>query len=127
MLPAFVLPETTIREAGTGPALELEKSQGRLVLLTLGISRIIEQESLDLSIWGSVDNAEWGTKPLIAFPQKFYCGTYQLLVDLGQQPEVKYLRAKWQAHRWGKGDLKPLFGFYLFAQDFEEKALAVSA
>ena len=62
MLPAFILPETTIREAGTGPALELGKSQGGLVLLTLGITRIIEQESLDVSVSGSPDGANWGPK-----------------------------------------------------------------
>lgn len=127
MLPAFILPETTIREAGTGPALELGNSQGGLVLLTLGITRIIEQESLDVSIWGSADNADWGAKPLIAFPQKFYCGTYQILLDLSQRPEMKYLRVKWQAQRWGKGEPKPLFALYVFAQEFEEKALAVGA
>ncbi len=127
MLPAFILPETTIREAGTGPALDLGDSQGGLVLLTLGITRIIEQESLDVSVWGSEDNMEWGAKPLIAFPQKFYCGTYQVLLDLSQHRKVKYLRVKWQVARWGKGDAKPLFGLYVFAQDFEEKALAIGA
>lgn len=127
MLPAFILPETTIREAGTGPALDLGKSQGGSVLLTLGITRVIEQESLDVSIWGSANNADWSTKPLIAFPQKFYCGTYQILLDLTQRPEVKYLRVKWQAQRWGKGEPKPLFGLYVFAQDFEQKTLAMGA
>ena len=127
MLPAFILPETTIREAGTGPALELEKSQAGLVLLTLGITRVIEQENLDVSIWGSAGNADWGAKPLIAFPQKFYCGTYQILLDLTQRPEVKFLRVKWQAQRWGKGEPKPLFGLYVFAQDFEQQVLAMGA
>jgi len=127
MMPAFILPETTIREAGTGPALDLGKSQGGLVLLTLGITRIIEQQSLDVSVWGSADNAEWGAKPLIAFPQKFYCGTYQVLLDLSRHPGVKYARVKWQASRWGKGDPKPLFSFYVFAQEFEEKAMALGA
>jgi hypothetical protein len=127
MLPGFILPETTIREAGTSPALDLGKDQGGAILLTLGITRIIEQESLDVSIWGSVDNADWGAKPLITFPQKFYCGTYQMLLDLSTNPGVRYLRAKWQASRWGKGDPKPLFGFYIFAQEFEEKALAMGA
>ncbi len=127
MLPAFVLPETTIREAGTSPALDLGQSQGGQVLLTLGITRIIEQESLDVSVWGSADNADWGAKPLVAFPQKFYCGTYQVMLDLGRYPDVKYLRVKWQAGRWGKGDPKPLFGLYVFAQELEEKTLAIGA
>ena len=127
MLPAFVLPETTIREAGAGPDLDLDGSQGTLILLTLGITRIIEQESLDVSIWGSADGKEWGVKPLVAFPQKFYCGTYQILLDLTGKPEVRYLRAKWQAQRWGRGELKPLFSIYVFGQVIEQKLLALGA
>jgi hypothetical protein len=127
MLPVFLLPETTVREAGEGSALNLGGSQGRTVLLTLGITRIIEQESLDVSIWGSADGNEWGSKPLISFPQKFYCGTYQILVDLTQHPDVKFVRVKWNAQRWGKGDAKPLFGFYVFAQEMRQQILAASA
>jgi len=127
MLPVFLLPETTVREAGEGSALNLGGSQGRTVLLTLGITRIIEQESLDVSIWGSADGNEWGSKALISFPQKFYCGTYQILVDLTQHPDVKFVRVKWNAQRWGKGDAKPLFGFYVFAQEMRQQILAASA
>jgi hypothetical protein len=116
MLPNFLVPETVVREAGTGPELSVS-SPGGLLLLTLGITRIIEQQSLDISVWGSADNVEWGTKPLIAYPQKFYCGTYQLILDLTQHPDVKFVRAKWQVSRWGRGDPKPLFGIYLFVQD----------
>jgi hypothetical protein len=127
MLPVFLLPETTVREAGNGSELNLGESQGRTVLLTLGITRIIEQESLDVSIFGSADGNEWGTKPVISFPQKFYCGTYQILLDLTQHPGVKFLRVKWNAQRWGKGDTKPLFGFYVFAQEMRQQVLAASA
>ena len=117
MLPAFLMPEAVLREAGTGPALSLGSTPGGVLILTLGITRIIEQQSLDVSIWGSSDGADWGTKPIISFPQKFYCGTYQLLLDLSQHPDVKHLRAKWAVSRWGRGDPKPLFGVYLFAQE----------
>ncbi len=127
MLPVFLLPETTVREAGDGSALDLGGAQARMVLLTLGITRIIEQESLDVSIWGSADGNEWGSKPLIGFPQKFYCGTYQILLDLTQHPDVKFARVKWDAQRWGKGDSKPLFGFYVFAQEMRQQILAASA
>lgn len=127
MLPDFIVPETTIREAGTGPVLELGDSNNKLVLLTLGITRIMEQQSLDVSIMGSADNVEWETKPLISFPQKFYCGTYQVVLDLTKKPGIKYLRAKWSVSRWGKGDPKPLFGIYLFAQEYREAAVAISA
>jgi hypothetical protein len=115
MLPQFLLPETTVREAGQSSDVDLGEVQSGTLVLTLGITRIIEQQSIDVSIWGSSDGTEWGAKPLVAFPQKFYCGTYQILLDLADSP-VKFLRAKWQVNRWGKGDPKPLFGVYLFVQ-----------
>lgn len=125
MLPQFLLPETTVREAGTGPDLNLGDQQGGTLILTLGITRIIEQESIDISIWGSADGAGWGAKPLISFPQKFYCGTYQILLDLSEHSDVKYLRTKWQVNRWGKGDPKPLFSIYLFVQAMQQHLAAV--
>jgi len=126
MLPNFLIPETVIREAGSGPEMSVASLEGGLLLLTLGITRIIEQQSLDLAVLGSVDNTDWSGKPLISFPQKFYCGTYQLLLDLSQHPGVKYLRAKWHVSRWGRGDPKPLFGVYLFVQDARKQAVAVA-
>jgi hypothetical protein len=71
MLPGFLLPETTIREAGNGSELDLGDARGSVLLLTLGITRIIEQQSLDVGIWGSADGKDWGAKSLISFPQKF--------------------------------------------------------
>jgi hypothetical protein len=127
MFPEFLLPETTVREAGVGPEISLGNQHGRTLVLTLGITRIIEQESLDFSIWGSVDGSGWGTGPLVSFPQKFYCGTYQSAIDLSQHPDVKYLRAKWQVNRWGKGDSKPLFGLYLFVRVMERQMAAAGA
>jgi hypothetical protein len=127
MLPQFLLPETTVREAGTGPEITLGEHQGEAFLLTLGITRIIEQESLDISIWGSADGTDWGTKPLVTFPQKFYCGTYQILLDLSDRPEIKHLRVKWGVNRWGKGDPKPLFTVYLFLQSMARQMAAVGA
>jgi len=127
MLPGFLLPETTIREAGNGSELDLGDTRGRVLLLTLGITRIIEQESLDVAVWGSADGKEWGAKSLLSFPQKFYCGTYQILLDLTQHPDLRYLRANWAAQRWGKGDNKPLFGFYVFAQEIKQQVLAIGA
>jgi hypothetical protein len=127
MLPGFILPETTIREAGVGPTISDGDSRGGLLLVTLGITRILEQESLDVAIWGSADDVEWGAKPVATFPQKFYCGTYQILVDLRAHPQVQHLRVKYQAHRWGKGDPKPLFDAYLFAQPVQTQVLSMTA
>ena len=125
MLPQFLLPETTVREAGTGSEIHLGDEPGETLILTLGITRIIEQESIDISIWGSTDGKDYGAKPLVAFPQKFYCGTYQILLDLGDHPDVRFLRAKWQVNRWGKGDPKPLFTVYLFVQQMASELAAV--
>jgi hypothetical protein len=127
MLPEFLLSETTIREAGTGPEIALGPDRGGVLIVTLGITRIIEQESLDLSIWGSPDGTDWRTKPLVTFPQKFYCGTYQIILDLSEHTDVRYLRAKWQVNRWGRGSNTPLFTVYLFAKQLENEAIAISA
>jgi hypothetical protein len=127
MLPQFLLPETTVREAGTGPEISLGDQQGGTLILTLGITRIVEQESLDIAIWGSADGSDWGAKPLTSFPQKFYCGTYQILLDLSSLPDVRHLRVGWKVNRWGKGETKPLFTIYLFVQAMSRQMVAVGA
>ena len=127
MLPEFLLTETTVREAGTGAEVALGEQPGGTLVLTLGITRIIEQESIDISIWGSADGNDWGARPLATFPQKFYCGTYQIVADLAAHTSIKFLRVKWAVSRWGKGDSKPLFTIYLFAQALQPDLLAVGA
>ncbi len=127
MLPEFLLPETTVREAGVGPAMSLGDDRARLLTLTLGITRIVEQESLDLAVCGSADGTNWDPKPLVTFPQKFYCGTYQIVLDLSSHPDVRYLRAAWRVNRWGRGDATPLFSIYLFAKALEREAAVVGA
>jgi hypothetical protein len=86
----------------------------------------VEQESLDLSIWGSEDGQAWGTRPLCCFPQKFYTGTYSILLNLDSHPKVKWLQARWRVNRWGRGSLQPIFGLYLFAQDLAVPAAAAA-
>jgi hypothetical protein len=114
MLPTFLVPENVVRENGAGPVEFLEDSAGKAVLLTLGITRIIEQESLDVAVMGSSDGQTWDK--LSVFPQKFYCGTYSMLLDLSAHPEIRMLRVEWKMNRWGRGDPTPLFGFYMFAE-----------
>jgi hypothetical protein len=127
MLPNFLLPETVTRQNGTGPEVDLGQSSGKQLLLTLGITRIIEQESLDIEVWGSADKANWGDKPLLKFPQKFYCGTYSQLLSLAGHPEVKYLRINFNVNRWGRGEPMPLFGFYVFVQEAARAATLQAA
>ena len=124
MLPSFLLPETIARQDGSSPEFELGSESGKPLQLTLGITRIIEQESLDVSVWGSADKENWGTEPLVSFPQKFYCGTYLLPLNLSQHPEVRYLRVQWKMQRWGRGEQTPLFGFYVVAEPATVAAMA---
>ncbi len=116
MLPQFLLPETVARQDGMGAEMPFER---KIVQLTLGITRIIAQESLEVSVWGSADGEDW--RPLIAFPQKFYCGSYSLVLDMTSHPDVRYLRAQWKMGRWTRcsnhDERAPLFGFYLRAEE----------
>lgn len=112
----FLVPETKVEANGSGSALELGSAAGKTLLLTLGITKIVEQESLDVTIWASTDGNDWGAKPLAAFPQKFYDGTYTLLLDLSGKPEARYIQARWQVGRWGVGSTTPMFQFYVFAE-----------
>jgi len=112
MLSQYLLPETVARQDGMGEQVAFEI---KTVLLTLGITRIIAQENLEVSVWGSPDGKLW--RQLVSFPQKFYCGTYALLLDLTRHPDVRYLRAQWKMGRWIPDERMPLFGFYLRAED----------
>jgi hypothetical protein len=123
MQPTFLVPETEQRADGESAPIELGDSRGRSLSLTLGITRIVEQESLDVSVVGSVDGENWEAEPLVSFPQKFYCGTYTILLDLSKNPDVKHVKVAWKMSRWGRGEPKPLFGFYVFA----EKAAGITA
>ncbi len=118
----FLLPEAVIRDDGAGSVLYLERPQARLLLVTLSITRILEQQSLDLSIWGSPDRADWGQGPLASFPQKFYCGTYRMRLDLSGRRDVQYLQARWKVNRWGHWPDRPLFGAYVFVEEAEARA-----
>ncbi len=114
MFSKILLPESVTRQDGAGPEIALEP--GCLTLqLTLGITRIIEKEILDVSVWGSSDGRQW--KQLAAFPRKFYCGTYSLVLDLARHPGVRYVRTQWKMGTWDMQEPKPLFGFYLHAEE----------
>jgi len=115
MASKFILPESLAQQDGAGAEIALGADRGRPLLLTLGITRIVEQESLEVSIWGSADRKDW--RQLTMFSRKFYCGTYPVLLDLTRHSDVRYLRAQWKMNRWGSDETTPLFGFYLLAQE----------
>jgi hypothetical protein len=114
---AFLVPEITIEANGESAPVAIGEGAGKPLLLTLAITRIVEQESLDVSIWGSSDGNDWGSKSLAAFPQKFYEGIHQLVLDLSGHPEIRSLKVKWQVNRWGDGSPTPRFSFLLKAQE----------
>ncbi len=114
MIQTLLVPEkTTVTAKGDGTAVDLSAAAGRVFLLTLEITNIIEQESLDVSIYGSADGAAWSAKPIVSFPQQFYCGDAPMLLDLTKQPDVKFVRAHWDVARWGRGTETPMFEFSL--------------
>jgi hypothetical protein len=128
MFEAVLVPERTVASAkGDGAAVELPAAQGRVFLLTLMITAIIEQEALDVSIHGSTDGAAWDSKPLVAFPQKFYREEVPLLLDLTSRPEVKFIRAHWEVNRWGRGTETPMFEFHLTLREVPEEILREAA
>ncbi len=117
MLPGFLLPETTVQESGSGEPFEIG-SGGGTALLSLGITEILEQQSLDVNVLGSADGEQWMEKPVRSFPQKFYSGVWQILCDLDAIPDVRFLKVGYKVARWGVGSPTPMFKFYVFAERF---------
>ena len=87
------------------------------MVLTLEITRSVEQESLEVEVWGSTDGATWGDKPITALPQKYYCGLYSVLINLSRRPELRFLRLAWKMQRWARADNMPLFAFASFVEE----------
>jgi hypothetical protein len=108
---SLIAAKTVVSAKGDGPAVDVSGAANRVFLLTLTITKIVEQESLEVSIYGSADGAAWSPKPLAAFPQKFYCGESPLLLDLKAHPDVKFVRTHWEVARWGRGTETAMFEF----------------
>jgi len=128
MIDTFLITSKTVVSAkGDGPALDVSGCANRVFLVTLSITSIIEQESLDVSIYGSPDGAAWGAKSIVAFPQKFYCGESPLLLDLTAHPGVKFVRAHWEVARWGRGTETPMFEFCVMVKEVPASILKEAA
>jgi len=128
MVNGFLVPEKTVVTAkGDGTATDVSSAAHRVFLLTLAITDIVEQESLDVSIYGSSDGATWTPKPLISFPQKFYRGQHPLLLDLKDRKEVKFVRAHWEVYRWGRGSPTPSFAFCVSIKEVPPEILQEAA
>ena len=115
--------KTVVSGKGDGAAVDLSGASHRVFLLTLNITSIIEQESLDVSVYGSTDGSAWPPKPLGSFPQKFYRGQQAMLLDLRQHQDVKFVRAHWEASRWGRGTETPMFEFGVSIKEVSSEIL----
>jgi len=100
---------STLESNGDGQPIDVSASETRTFLCRLTVTEQKEQESLDVSIWGSADVQNFGKKPLLKIPQQFYCGCTKMVLDISMRPEVKFLRAKWEVNRWGRVAPTPLF------------------
>jgi hypothetical protein len=105
----LIAPNTLQEATADGEAVNVSASATRTFLCTLVISDQIEQESLDVSIWGSADGQDWGTHPILKLPQRFYRGETRAVLELTLRPEVKFIRAKWELNKWGRGAPVPVF------------------
>ena len=111
----LIPPGTPLTANGEGQPFEVAASGTRVFMCTMFITEQIEQESVDISVWGSADGQDFGKLPLLKMPQRFYRGETRQILDLAMKPEIKFLRAKWDLARWGRVAPLPMFvvGFSL--------------
>ena len=100
---ALIPPNTKMETNGDGDSFDVSTSPTRTFLCVLSVTDQMEQESLDVSIHGSADGSTWTPKPLLKLPQQFYRGHTKMVLDLSLRPEIKFIRARWELNRWGRG------------------------
>lgn len=105
----LIPPDSRLEAHGDGAAFDISTSGTRTFLCLLTVADQLEQESLDVSIYGSMDGQQWTPKPLLKLPQQFYRGTTKMVLDLSLRPEIKFIRARWELNRWGRGAPLPMF------------------
>ncbi|HEX8837049.1 MAG TPA: hypothetical protein VF748_08940 [Candidatus Acidoferrum sp.] len=106
---ALIPPNTKMEANGNGDSVDVSASATRTFLCLLTVTDQMEQESLDVSIYGSADGTTWTSKPLLKLPQQFYRGHAKMVLDLSLRPEIKFIRARWELNRWGRGAPLPMF------------------
>jgi hypothetical protein len=109
----LIAPATRVTANGHGESFDVRSSHTRTFLCTMDVSDQIEQESVDVSIWGSADGQEFGKQPILKIPQRFYRGETRQVLDLTIRPEVTFIRASWDLVRWGRVAPHPMFAIGL--------------
>ena len=63
MLDAFLVPEKTVVTAkGDSEALDISAASNPVFLLTLSVHEVVEQESIEITLFTSADGADLGSK-----------------------------------------------------------------
>ena len=101
--------DTLVNESGFGAAVDIRASETRTFFCVMNITDQIEQESVDVSIWGSANGENWGTHPILKLPQQFYRGETRAVLDLTLVPEINFIRVNWDLNRWGRVAPLPMF------------------
>jgi hypothetical protein len=112
----ILLSELLAQSDDVGPGVDVETDRGKLLVLTLSIEQVVEQEGLTISVRGSSDGQDWASKPLLTLPEKSYCGIYSALLNLANHPTVHFLRVEWKLRRWSKASPLPKFVFSVFTE-----------
>lgn len=130
----LIPPDTRMEASSDGAAFDISGSATRTFLCLLTVTDQIEQESLDVSIYASADGENWTKKPILKLPQQFYRGKTKLVLDLSLRREVKFIRARAELNRWGRGAPLPMFvaGLELveipaMSRDVSARAIPVTA
>ncbi len=124
MFDAFLVPEKTIVTGkGDSAQLDISAASSAIFLTTLSITGVVEQESIDITLFTSTDGATWEAKAAATLPQRFYVGEYPQLVDLSAATGAKFLRAHWEVNRWGRGPTEARFEFGLRLREVSREAL----
>jgi len=109
--------DTKVEENGHGEKVDISASSTRTFFCIMLITDQIEQESIDISIWGSADGENWGSHPILKLPQRFYRGETRAVLELILRPDVKFIRARWVLNRWGRVAPLPMFRIGLHLQE----------
>jgi hypothetical protein len=127
LAPKFLVPECVQRNDGFGPVIDLGTLAGKLLVVTLGIHDVVEQEGLNISVWGSKSGTDWGPRPLVVFPLKSYCGVYGTILNLTKNPDVQFLRVKWTMSRRAQRESDLMFAFYVSLKEIHSEVSAAVA
>jgi len=109
--------DTRVEENGEGEKVDISTSSTRTFFCVMLITDQIEQESIDVSIWGSADGESWGAHPILKLPQRFYRGETRAVLELVLRPDAKFICARWELNRWGRVAPLPMFRVGLRLQE----------